>query len=97
LKTRHLLPRHFGASAGESTSGSVSSLMRGCCSSEPEDHRMDVAAWLQGLGLERYAPAFRENEIDWDALPKLSAEDLIHDRRRMRARSKPSAIERTML
>src|SRR6202162_3920868 len=37
---------------------------------------MDVAAWLQGLCLERYAPAFRDNEIDWDALPKLSAEDL---------------------
>jgi class 3 adenylate cyclase len=41
-----------------------------------EGHRMDVAAWLQGLGLERYMPAFRDNEIDWDALPKLSAEDL---------------------
>src|SRR5215469_1409043 len=27
------------------------------------DHRMDIEAWLQGLGLERYAPAFRENEI----------------------------------
>jgi class 3 adenylate cyclase/predicted ATPase len=37
---------------------------------------MDVAAWLQGLGLERYVPAFRDNEIDWDALPKLSADDL---------------------
>jgi class 3 adenylate cyclase len=37
---------------------------------------MDVAAWLQGLGLERYVPAFRDNEIDWDALPMLSAEDL---------------------
>ena len=37
---------------------------------------MDIAAWLQDLGLERYAPAFRDNEIDWDALPKLSAEDL---------------------
>jgi class 3 adenylate cyclase len=37
---------------------------------------MDIAAWLQGLGLERYVPAFRDNEIDWDALPKLSAEDL---------------------
>jgi SAM domain (Sterile alpha motif) len=36
---------------------------------------MDIAAWLQGLGLERYVPAFRDNEIDWDALPKLSAED----------------------
>ena len=28
---------------------------------------MDVAAWLQGLGLERYAPAFRDNEIDWES------------------------------
>ena len=37
---------------------------------------MDIAAWLQGLGLERYAPAFRDNEIDWEALPKLTAEDL---------------------
>jgi class 3 adenylate cyclase len=37
---------------------------------------MDVAAWLHGLGLECYEQAFRENEIDWDALPKLTAEDL---------------------
>jgi hypothetical protein len=37
---------------------------------------MDVARWLQGLGLERYASAFRANEIDWEALPRLSAEDL---------------------
>ena len=37
---------------------------------------MDVAAWLRGLGLERYEQAFRENEIDWQALSKLTAEDL---------------------
>jgi len=37
---------------------------------------MDVATWLQGLGLERYVRAFRDNEIDWEALPQLSAEDL---------------------
>src|SRR5215831_7061706 len=37
---------------------------------------MDIEAWLQGLGLERYAPAFRENEIDWEVLPKLTSEDL---------------------
>jgi len=37
---------------------------------------MDIAAWLQGLGLERYAPAFRDNEIDWEVLPKLTSEDL---------------------
>jgi hypothetical protein len=29
-----------------------------------EDHRTDVAASLQGLGLERYVPAFRDNEIE---------------------------------
>jgi hypothetical protein len=40
---------------------------------EAEDHRMDVAAWLQGLGLERYVPAFRDNEIDWGVLPKLTS------------------------
>jgi class 3 adenylate cyclase/predicted ATPase len=37
---------------------------------------MDVAAWLKGLGLERYEAAFHDNEIDWEALPKLTAEDL---------------------
>jgi hypothetical protein len=37
---------------------------------------MDVAAWLRGLGLERYGRAFNDNEIDWEALPKLTAEDL---------------------
>ena len=41
-----------------------------------EDHRMDVAAWLQDLGLERYVPVFRENEIDERVLPSLTAEDL---------------------
>ena len=25
---------------------------------------MDVVAWLRGLGLERYASAFRDNDID---------------------------------
>ena len=37
---------------------------------------MDIAVWLRGLGLERYEAAFRDNDIDWDALPKLTAEDL---------------------
>jgi len=37
---------------------------------------MDVAVWLRGLGLERYEAAFRENEIDWEVLPKLTSEDL---------------------
>ena len=33
---------------------------------------MDIAAWLRGLGLERYEPAFRENEIDTQVLPQLT-------------------------
>src|SRR3984893_7991029 len=41
-----------------------------------EDDRMDIEAWLQGLGLERDGPAFRDNEIDWEVLPKLTSEDL---------------------
>jgi class 3 adenylate cyclase len=37
---------------------------------------LDVAAWLRGLGLERYEQAFRESDIDAEVLPKLAAEDL---------------------
>jgi class 3 adenylate cyclase/predicted ATPase len=37
---------------------------------------MDIAAWLQSLGLERYVTAFRDNEIDWEVLPRLTSEDL---------------------
>ena len=51
---------------------------------------MDVEAWLQGLGLERYAPAFLENRIETDILPSLTVEDLkdlgvtlVGDRRRL--------------
>ena len=32
----------------------------------------DVAAWLQGLGLGKYAQAFADNEIDFEALPHLT-------------------------
>jgi SAM (Sterile alpha motif) domain-containing protein len=38
---------------------------------------MDIEAWLRGLGLEHYAPAFRDNDIDADVLPELTADDLI--------------------
>ena len=51
---------------------------------------MDVGGWLRTLGLERYEPVFRENNIDDDILPKLTAEDLkdlgvalVGDRRRL--------------
>ena len=38
---------------------------------------MDIAAWLRGLGLEQYAPAFRANAVDGEVLPDLTADDLI--------------------
>ena len=37
---------------------------------------MDVAEWLRGLGLEQYAPAFRDNDIDGEVLRRLTGEDL---------------------
>jgi class 3 adenylate cyclase len=37
---------------------------------------VDIAAWLHGLGLEQYASAFRDNEIDERVLQSLTAEDL---------------------
>jgi class 3 adenylate cyclase len=38
---------------------------------------MDVAAWLRGLGLAHYASAFRDNDVDGEVLPELTADDLI--------------------
>jgi hypothetical protein len=37
---------------------------------------MDIAAWLHGLGLDRYEAAFRENHIDEALLGTLTDEDL---------------------
>jgi class 3 adenylate cyclase len=36
----------------------------------------DLRAWLQSLGLERYAQAFRASDVDADVLPELSEADL---------------------
>jgi class 3 adenylate cyclase/predicted ATPase len=38
---------------------------------------VDIAVWLSSLGLERYAPAFRDNDIEAEILPQLTAEDLL--------------------
>jgi class 3 adenylate cyclase/predicted ATPase len=38
---------------------------------------MDVVGWLRGLGLEQYAPAFRDNDVDAEVLPELTSDDLI--------------------
>ena len=37
---------------------------------------MDVIAWLSRLGLEQYEHAFRENHVDAEVLPELTADDL---------------------
>ena len=51
---------------------------------------MDVANWLKTLGLEQYELSFRDNGIDAELVPKLTAEDLkdlgvtrVGDRRRL--------------
>jgi class 3 adenylate cyclase len=37
---------------------------------------LNIATWLCGLGLERYEAAFRDNDVDAEVLPELTAEDL---------------------
>ena len=37
---------------------------------------MDIAAWLRGLGLEQYAPAFHDNAVDGEVLRELTGDDL---------------------
>ena len=51
---------------------------------------LDIAAWLNRLGLQQHEQAFRENRIEADVLPSLTAEDLkdlgvtlVGDRRRL--------------
>jgi hypothetical protein len=43
---------------------------------DDREGRVEIAAWLRGLGLEQYEPAIRDNGIDAEVLPKLTAEDL---------------------
>src|SRR5262245_44473286 len=38
--------------------------------------KVDIQVWLQALGLEQYDLTFRENGVDGEVLPKLTAEDL---------------------
>jgi hypothetical protein len=38
---------------------------------------VDVGVWLRGLALERYEQAFRDNAIDAEVLPRLTADDLM--------------------
>src|SRR3954447_607874 len=41
-----------------------------------EEAGVDVGAWLGGLGLGQYEPAFRDNDIDAELLPDLAEADL---------------------
>jgi hypothetical protein len=38
---------------------------------------VDIARWLRQLGLDQYAPAFADNDIDGSLLAELAAEDLV--------------------
>lgn len=42
----------------------------------PQREMSAIAAWLEELGLGRYASSFAENEIDRKLLPTLTADDL---------------------
>ena len=53
---------------------------------------MDVGSWLRDLGLSQYEEKFRDNKIDAEVLPQLTADDLrdigvtaVGDRRRLLA------------
>jgi len=37
---------------------------------------LDIAGWLRGIGLEQYAAAFAEHDVDHSVLPSLTGEDL---------------------
>ena len=37
---------------------------------------MDIRDWLHSLGLEQYEQNFRDNKIDAEVLPHLTADDL---------------------
>ena len=43
---------------------------------EPEDAAVDVGSWLRNLGLEQHEAAFRENGVDGEILPTLTADEL---------------------
>ena len=45
------------------------------CLAETKD--VDVAGWLRSLGLGQYEGAFRDNDIDVEVLPHLTADDLV--------------------
>src|SRR3954465_15068158 len=43
---------------------------------KPEETAVDVGGWLKSLGLDQYEAAFRENDVDAEVLPTLTADEL---------------------
>src|SRR5215831_18519595 len=67
------------SSVGTSQGGLDIRVHRGCNGPEACRFRatpMDVTEWLRSLGLEQYAPAFRDHDIDREVLRRLTGEDL---------------------
>src|SRR5262249_51808952 len=69
-------PKRVRKPVGSGHPGSVKPLLAKAAFGDPCGMAMDIEGWLRGLGLEQYAAAFRENEIDEAVLPKLTPDDL---------------------
>ena len=69
---RHPFDAYFGRIIGPHALSFAGTMRRRRAPERHDGHR----DWLRRLGLERYEQAFRENEIDWALLPKLTADDL---------------------
>jgi hypothetical protein len=52
---------------------------------------IEITDWLRGLGLEQYAPAFRDNDVDSELLPQLTVDDLNQHRSDLR-RPSPETV-----
>jgi class 3 adenylate cyclase/predicted ATPase len=48
-----------------------------CRGSIQRGRQMDITGWLRNLGLQQYEQAFRENDVDVQVLPELTADDLV--------------------
>src|ERR1700677_3832044 len=76
-RTRVISDRRVTSQSGQSRPTSwTRAMVWGIIAWSGRETIMDVGDWLRSLGLGQYETAFRENEIDGDVLPMLTAEDL---------------------
>jgi hypothetical protein len=66
----------LASSAGSSSSEYVHTGGKDLSKRQVSEGWMQLSAWLQGIGLEPYAPVFVENGIDVDSLPLPNESDL---------------------